>query len=128
MEQKIRPLSPHLTIYKPQLTSVLSIFHRITGSFLALLIILSSVLFYYGLFYIGFGFQYVIFFDFFCMFSTFVLSVSYFMVFLISYHFLNGIRHLSWDLGLGLEIKSLYTTGIIVLGLVLFILVIVILL
>jgi succinate dehydrogenase cytochrome b556 subunit len=29
-----RPLSPHLTIYKPQLTSTLSIFHRISGAFL----------------------------------------------------------------------------------------------
>ena len=27
-----RPLSPHLTVYKPQITSVLSIFHRITGA------------------------------------------------------------------------------------------------
>ncbi len=30
-----RPLSPHLTVYKPQITSVLSIFHRITGAGLA---------------------------------------------------------------------------------------------
>ena len=29
-----RPLSPHLTIYKPQLTSTFSIFHRISGAFL----------------------------------------------------------------------------------------------
>jgi succinate dehydrogenase/fumarate reductase cytochrome b subunit len=30
----------------------------------------------------------------------------------------NGIRHLSWDLAFGLEIKNLYTTGMIVVGLV----------
>ena len=29
---KKRPLSPHLTIYKPQVTSILSIMHRITGA------------------------------------------------------------------------------------------------
>lgn len=38
MVKQNRPLSPHLTIYKPQLTAVLSIFHRITGVFLALAI------------------------------------------------------------------------------------------
>ena len=116
MRQKIRPLSPHLTIYKPQLTSVLSIFHRITGSLLGLLIVLSS------------GFQYSMSFDFFSMFSIFVLAIGYFVVFVISYHLLNGIRHLSWDFALGLEIKNLYTTGMIVLGLVFFVIVIVILL
>jgi len=50
------------------------------------------------------------------------------VVFVISYHLLNGIRHLSWDFALGLEIKNLYTTGMIVLGLVFFVIVIVILL
>ena len=110
MRQKIRPLSPHLTIYKPQLTSVLSIFHRITGS------------------HVGSGFQYSMSFDFFSMFSIFVLAIGYFVVFVISYHLLNGIRHLSWDFALGLEIKNLYTTGMIVLGLVFFVIVIVILL
>ena len=37
---------------------------------------------------------------------------------------INGIRHLSWDLALGLEIKNVYTTGMIVVGLVFVILVI----
>jgi len=128
MKQKIRPLSPHLTIYKPQLTSVLSIFHRITGSLLGLSIVLSFVLFYSSLFYMGSSFQYSISFDFFYMFATFVLTIGYFIVFMMSYHLLNGIRHLSWDLALGLEIKNLYTTGMIVLGLVLVVVVIVILL
>jgi succinate dehydrogenase cytochrome b556 subunit len=128
MKQKIRPLSPHLTIYKPQLTSVLSIFHRITGSLLGLSIVLSFVLFYNSLFYMGSSFQYSISFDFFYMFATLVLTIGYFIVFMMSYHLLNGIRHLSWDLALGLEIKNLYTTGMIVLGLVFVVVVIVILL
>ena len=127
MKQEVRPLSPHLTIYKPQLTSVLSIFHRITGSLLGLSIILSFVLFYYSLFYVGSSFQYSGCFDFFSLFSTFILAVGYFIVFIVSYHMLNGIRHLSWDLALGLEIKNLYTTGMIVSGLVFLIVVITIL-
>tara|TARA_B110000027_G_C15994885_1_gene244797 strand:- start:13 stop:399 length:387 start_codon:yes stop_codon:yes gene_type:complete len=127
MKQKVRPLSPHLTIYKPQLTSVLSIFHRITGSLLGLLIVVSFALFYYSLFYVGSSFQYSVCFDLFSMLSTFVLAIGYFIVFVVSYHMLNGIRHLSWDLALGLEIKNLYTTGMIVSGLVFLIVVITIL-
>ena len=127
MKQKVRPLSPHLTIYKPQLTSVLSIFHRITGSLLGLLIVVSFALFYYSLFYVGSSFQYSVCFDLFSTFSTFVLAIGYFIVFVVSYHMLNGIRHLSWDLALGLEIKNLYTTGMIVSGLVFLIVVITIL-
>ena len=127
MKQKVRPLSPHLTIYKPQLTSVLSIFHRITGSLLGLLIVVSFALFYYSLFYVGSSFQYSVCFDLFSMLSTFVLAIGCFIVFVVSYHMLNGIRHLSWDLALGLEIKNLYTTGMIVSGLVFLIVVITIL-
>lgn len=48
-----RPLSPHLTIYKPQLTSTLSIFHRISGAFLGaavrLLVITTKALLPEGL-------------------------------------------------------------------------------
>ena len=128
MNQKVRPLSPHMTIYKPQLTSVLSIFHRLTGSLLGLLIVVSFVLFYGSLFYVGFSFQYSICFDLFSRFSTFVLVIGYFVVFVVSFHVLNGIRHLSWDLALGLEIKNLYTTGMIVSGLVFFIVIVTILL
>ena len=71
--------------------------------------------------------QYCFFFDVFSLFSTFVLALGYFSLFTISFHMINGIRHLSWDLALGLEIKNLYTTGMIVVGLVFVILVITIL-
>ena len=36
MDPKQRPLSPHLQIYKPQLTSILSITHRLTGILLTI--------------------------------------------------------------------------------------------
>jgi len=123
MKQKIRPLSPHLTVYKPQLTSVLSIFHRITGSILGLSIILSFISYYFNFFFVGISCQYCFIFDFFYLFSSFVSIVSYFILFIISFHVINGVRHLSWDLAFGLEIKNLYVTGGIALSLVLVILV-----
>ena len=118
MKQKVRPLSPHLTIYKPQLTSVLSIFHRITGSLLGFSIVLVFILFYSNLFFVGSSFQYCISFDLFSILSTLIMAVGYFVLFAVSFHMINGIRHLSWDLAFGLEIKNLYTTGMIVVGLV----------
>jgi len=124
MKQKIRPLSPHLMVYRPQLTSVLSIFHRITGSILGLSIFLSLILFYFNIFFCGSSHQYCFLFDSFSLFSSFIIVVSYFVLFGISFHIMNGIRHLSWDLAFGLEIKSLYVTGGIVLCLVLVIVVI----
>ena len=127
MKQKIRPLSPHLTVYKPQLTSVLSIFHRITGGFLGLFIVLNSILIYSCLFFVGFSYQYCFSFDFFSLFSTVILAISYFTLFIASFHVMNGIRHLSWDLAFGLEIKNLYTTGLIVLVLAFVIVTIIIL-
>jgi succinate dehydrogenase / fumarate reductase cytochrome b subunit len=116
--KKVRPLSPHLAVYKPQLTSVLSIFHRITGSLLGFSIVLMFLLFYSNLFFVGSSVQYCVLFDLFSLLSTLILAICYFVLFAISFHMINGIRHLSWDLAFGLEIKNLYTTGMIVVGLV----------
>ena len=127
MKQRIRPLSPHLTIYKPQLTSVLSIFHRITGSLIGLSIVLSFILFYTNVIYPGSSFQYCLFFDLFSVLSIIASAFGYFLIFVISFHVINGVRHLSWDLAYGLEIKNLYTTGMIVVTLVSVILIITIL-
>lgn len=101
-----RPLSPHLQVYKPQLTSITSILHRFSG------IALSA-----GLLYLLFwlmaaaqgaesfdGLQ-----DFNGSFIGRVLllgwSVSFF------YHLLNGIRHLVWDAGYGFDLPTAYRTG-----------------
>jgi len=118
MTQKIHPLSPHLTVYKPQLTSVLSIFHRITGVVLCLVLTLSLISFHLNLVFVGASASYCLSFDLFSVFSTLFLAAGYFLLTSISYHMINGIRHLSWDLALGLEIKNLYTTGMIVVSLV----------
>nr|YP_009167178.1 succinate dehydrogenase subunit 3 [Sanionia uncinata]AKR53335.1 succinate dehydrogenase subunit 3 [Sanionia uncinata] len=110
-----RPLSPHLTIYKPQLTSTFSIFHRISGAFLAIMVF-SSILFlkigdlnltsYYL-------YRYAFFFTFY--FYWLISSVVNFSLLALCYHMSNGIRHLLWDLGFFSELSKVYTSGIIML-------------
>ena len=101
-----RPLSPHLQIYRPQLTSVLSITHRLTGFDLSLVILLSPAILYFltlskdshalvmNLFQNGF-----------------VKLVLFLAIFGLSYHLCNGIRHLAWDAGYGLDLDSSYKSG-----------------
>ena len=106
-----RPLSPHLQVYKPQLTSILSILHRITGvglcfGFMILVAWLAALasgpeayktFVSYAQSVIG---QIVL----------FGMTVAFF------YHFCNGIRHLLWDAGLFLDLPAVYKTGRIVMG------------
>ncbi len=106
-----RPLSPHLQIYKPQLTSVLSITHRATGIALAI----GVIPLVHWLWAIGEGpeayefavWLYGSWLGFICLFGW---SVCFF------YHLANGIRHLCWDAGYGLELKETYLTGWLVLA------------
>lgn len=104
-----RPLSPHLQIYKPQLTSVLSITHRGTGVFLTLGALFLSC----WLLSIANGpesytavQQHVL--------SWYGQIILYAWVFSLYYHLGNGIRHLFWDMGFGFEIKTTYISGYIV--------------
>lgn len=122
MKQRVRPLSPHLTIYKPQVTSTLSIFHRVAGSFLGFLIIIVFLLVNLHLVFIGSSFEYCFYFDLFSVIPSLTCVSYYFFLGILLYHGINGVRHLSWDLALGLDIKNLKTTGIIVLFLVFIIL------
>ena len=115
-----RPLSPHLTVYKPQLTAMLSIYHRITGSVLSLAIILllffskvtSLQLENYFLYNIGYLIN--------SSGHWIVLSCLFAILFSLYYHFFNGIRHLIWDRAQLLEIQKVYQTGYIVLTLTVF--------
>jgi len=116
MKQRIRPLSPHLTVYKPQATSLLSIFHRVAGSLLGSILITFFFVFNSHLVFIGSSFQYCFYFDFFSVIP--VVLVSHFFLGVMFYHVTNGVRHLSWDLALGLDIKNLNTTGLLVFVLV----------
>jgi len=106
-----RPLSPHLQIYKPQLTAVLSIAHRATGIFLTL----GTFLLVYWLVSLAQGpesyAEAQAFFG--SILGRFILFPWVFSLF---YHLCNGIRHLFWDMGVGFEIATVYTSGKIVVG------------
>lgn len=106
MATQPRPLSPHLQIYKPQLTSAMSILHRITGVINAFgLLLLAAWL----LALAGDPGHYADFTA--CLaglpgqLALFVFSAS------LVYHLLNGIRHLFWDMGWGFAIDQVYRSG-----------------
>ncbi len=101
-----RPLSPHLQIYRPQLTSVLSILHRASGVALAL----GTALLVWWLIAAASGpaaFATVqgVLGSWLGLLLLFGWSVALF------YHLANGIRHLFWDMGLGFELKTIYASG-----------------
>ncbi len=106
MQQRKRPLSPHLQVYRPQLTSVLSITHRGTGILLAI----ATVLLAYWLLALAAGPDaYATAQQFFgSWFGQIVLLGCSFALF---YHLCNGIRHLFWDIGLGYELSQVYRSG-----------------
>ena len=95
-----RPLSPHLTVYRPQNTSILSIFHRLTGiglvfptlTMLIWLICIPLGPSYYNLVTLILG----------SLIGKIFLTVS---LWALIYHTLTGIRHLIWDFGIGVDIK-----------------------
>jgi len=101
-----RPLSPHLQVYRPQITSVLSISHRISGVVLAAsslllagwLLVLASGAEAYARASVWLAHPL----------GTAVLiaiSAAFF------YHLCNGLRHLAWDAGWGFEIRQVTVSG-----------------
>lgn len=106
MTQPTRPLSPHLQVYRWQLTSVLSILHRISGIALAA----GTILLVWWLVdaaegpeayegvrgFLGSG-------------SGLVLLFGWTLA--LYYHLCNGLRHLWWDTGHGFELPSVYAGG-----------------
>ena len=101
-----RPLSPHLTIYRPQLTSITSILTRITGNALAISALLVVWWFlaaatseaYFDLVN-GFLTSW---------FGDLVMTLS---VLGLWYHTLAGVRHLIWDNGIGLDLGTAEKLG-----------------
>ena len=101
-----RPLSPHLEIYKPEWTMVLSITHRITGVGLALgamlvswwLLAAATDETYFGI-ADGLLTSWI---------GNLVLLGS---LFALWYHFCNGVRHLMWDAGRLLELDAARKSG-----------------
>ncbi len=107
---KEKPISPHLQVYKWQFSSLLSITHRLTSIF-NIFGILFFVLWLVSIFIGKDCYQY------FEIISKTFLARFLFVGFTwsFSYHLLNGIRHLAWDLGFGYEMKTANFTGVTVL-------------
>ena len=96
-----RPLSPHLSIYRPQLGSTTSIFARITG--VALLGAAFLVIWWFLA--AASGAEYFNFVNW--LLTSFIGDIVMFMaLWAVCYHFLSGLRHLYWDTGRGFEIAQ----------------------
>ena len=110
MQNENNPLSPHLQIYKWQISSLLSITHRIVGviNFFAInLICLWFATLQFGQdFYEEINFFLNTIIGKFCIVS---------LCWTFSFHILNEIRHLIWDAGFGFELKTAKITGVLVL-------------
>lgn len=116
-QRKNRPESPHLTIYKPQLTMVMSGLHRITG------VAAAGGLYALALGYAAAGLTGVTF-DSALLVSAFAalpsaaqVAAKALMAYPFAYHAFNGVRHLVWDTGRELTLKGVYRTGYIVVAL-----------
>ena len=101
-----RPLSPHLQIYRPQLTSITSIFVRITGN--ALIVAMLMIVWWFlaaatSPEYFAYADAFVT-----SWFGDLVLFLS---TWALWYHLLGGVRHLIWDNAVGLDLETAYTLG-----------------
>lgn len=114
MDNKNRPLSPHLQIYKPQMTSFTSIMHRLTGVYLFLGVLILSWFFVYYQYQteLVFGGKYQQCSNKFWIIITYFFSFTW--LFALYYHLCNGVRHLMWDIGKGYDIKDAYRNAYIV--------------
>lgn len=113
MKNKTPPLSPHLGIYRPQISSVLSILHRITGvgNFIGLLLILWRIIY---LPYLQSDFTESLIWQFFCTKLGQLLLIAW--TFSLFYHTCAGIRYLLLDCGIGFNLKIMHRTGWLVVG------------
>ena len=106
-----RPLSPHLSIYRPQLTSITSILTRITGN--ALILAALRIVWWFlaaatspEYFAIADG----------VITSWFGDLVMFLSLWALWYHTLAGVRHLIWDNAVGLDLPTAYKLGYAVIG------------
>ncbi len=101
-----RPRSPHIQIYRPQLTSVLSITHRMTGVLLGVAGMVVMAWLVAGS--LGRGpYEVVVA----VMRSPIGAAFLFAWTFCTFFHLCNGIRHLFWDVGQGFELRSIYLSG-----------------
>jgi succinate dehydrogenase (ubiquinone) cytochrome b560 subunit len=106
-----RPVSPHLAIYKPQITWYGSALNRVTG------ITLSGSLYLFGIAYLiapytGWHMETASMVAAVAAWPTAVKAgVKAFFAFPFFYHSLNGLRHLGWDIGVGFKNQQVIRTG-----------------
>ena len=106
MGRNDRPLSPDLQIYRPQLTSVLSITHRLTGIALSI----GSPLLVCWLIAAAAGpSTYMMLHGFLGSWLGLLLLLGW--TFSLFFHLCNGIRHLFWDAGYGFDLQMIYASG-----------------
>lgn len=109
MNNMPRPRSPHVQVYRPQLTSVLSFGHRLSGIFLSLGAVLmvgwllAAVTEATAFSYLNSGLG-----------SPLGLMLLFVWTLALFFHLCNGIRHLFWDAVLGFELKTIYLSGWVV--------------
>ena len=107
-----RPLSPHLTIYRPQLTSITSILTRITGNAL----LLGALLLVWWLLAAAISAEAFAIADW-AITSIWGKAIMLGSIWALWYHTLAGVRHLIWDNAVGLDLEVAYTLGwIVVIG------------
>ncbi|MDP5335321.1 MAG: succinate dehydrogenase, cytochrome b556 subunit [Paracoccaceae bacterium] len=106
-----RPLSPHLSIYRPQLTSITSILTRITGNAL----IVAALLIVWWFLAAATSPEYFALADA-VLTSWFGDLVMFLSLWALWYHTLAGIRHLIWDNAKMLDIETAYKLGYAVIG------------
>lgn len=116
-QRRHRPVSPHLTIYKPQVTWILSALNRITGS------ILSGGFYIFGFGYlvapyVGLHWESASIAASFAALPIFVkVATKMFLALPFTFHSWNGIRHLIWDTGSAFTNKQVIMTGWFTVGL-----------
>ena len=107
-----RPLSPHLDIYQYQITWTVSIMHRITGVAMTLGLILIVA----WLVAAAFSPELLSLIDG-VLRSWIGMIIIFGSLWAFWFHFLNGIRHLFWDLGYGFNLSTVWRSGwVVVLG------------
>jgi succinate dehydrogenase / fumarate reductase cytochrome b subunit len=110
-----KPTSPHIQIYKWNISSITSILHRFTGIALYFSIILLSwflVFFAYGK--IDISAQESCNCPITALINNILIIIAISIAFATYYHLCNGIRHLFWDFGKGFEVKTAKINGLIV--------------
>lgn len=110
MQEKNNPLSPHLQIYRWQISSLLSITHRIVG---VINILAISAICFWSLFLLLGAENYEVINNFFNSFFGKFIAVG--LCWTFSFHILNELRHLLWDMGYGFDLKISRITGVLAL-------------